>query len=203
MKEFWNERFGQDEYIYGELPNEYLKDKLSEISKGKILSAAEGEGRNAVYAAQLGFDSYAFDLSEEGKVKAMKLADKKGVAIEYQLADMDNVSYSTEEFDALVLVFAHFSLANRKEYHQKLASFLKKGGKLVIEGFSKEHQKFQQENPTAGGPRNSEMLYDLEELKSDFEGFNFIEAYKTETSLSEGNHHKGISSVIRILAEKK
>ena len=47
------------------------------------------------------------------------------------------------------------------------------------------------------------MLYDLEELKSDFEGFEFIEAYQTETELNEGLYHIGKASVVRILAKKE
>src|SRR5690625_7249446 len=68
-EEFWNERYAQDEYIYGEEPNEYLRKKLSILSPGKILFPADGEGRNSVYAALKGWDSEAFDISIEGKIK--------------------------------------------------------------------------------------------------------------------------------------
>lgn len=70
MKEFWNERYSQSNFAYGELPNEYLKEKLKSVPVGKILFACEGEGRNTVYASKLGWDSFAFDQSREGKNKA-------------------------------------------------------------------------------------------------------------------------------------
>ena len=54
MKEFWNEKFNTTEYIYGKSPNIYLAEKLKQLQVGKILFAAEGEGRNAVFAAVAG-----------------------------------------------------------------------------------------------------------------------------------------------------
>ncbi|WP_449397615.1 thiopurine S-methyltransferase [Chryseobacterium wanjuense] len=69
QKDFWNERYCNEEYIYGTLPNEYLKEKLKDLKPGRILFPAEGEGRNAVYAAAKGWESVAFDQSEEGKKK--------------------------------------------------------------------------------------------------------------------------------------
>lgn len=201
MKEFWNERYAKTEFAYGEIPNEYLKEKLKTIPVGKILFACEGEGRNAVYTSKLGWKSYAFDQSQEGKNKAELLALKKEVVIDYLVSDVENINYQEESFDVLVLIYAHFPKEKRKEFHQKLSSFLKKNGTLIIEGFSKEHFEHQKENPNVGGPKNIEMLYDLEELKSDFEGFEFTEAYQTETDLNEGLYHIGKASVIRILAK--
>lgn len=202
MKEFWNERFGRPEYVYGQLPNEYVKEKLSALSSpGKILFPCEGEGRNAVYAAQQGWEAEAFDQSEEGKRKAELLAGDKGVSISYTPGDVEEVEYPAAGFDVLALIYAHFPEGKRREYHQKLISYLKKGGYLIIEGFSKKHTANQKLNPNAGGPRDIGMLYDLEELKHDFTGFDFIEAYETETVLSEGEYHKGKADVVRILAQ--
>lgn len=200
---FWDERYGQEQYAYGEAPNEYLKNKLADFQIGRILFPLEGEGRNAVFAATLGWNVFAFDQSSEGKKKAELLAKKNGVQIEYAISDVENFSYTENSFDALVLIYAHFTLNERRRYHQKLSSLLKKGGILIIEGFSNEHIEKQKQNPDVGGPKEATMLYDLEELKTDFRGFDFIEIYKTDTELQEGNCHQGMASVVRILAIKK
>ena len=70
MQDFWNKRYKQKEYAYGEQPNRFFKEQIQNLSPGKALFPAEGEGRNAVYAAQLGWEVEAFDISEEGKNKA-------------------------------------------------------------------------------------------------------------------------------------
>ncbi|WP_449397616.1 hypothetical protein [Chryseobacterium wanjuense] len=63
------------------------------------------------------------------------------------------------------MIYAHFSRGLRRTFHRKLCEFLNPGGYLILEGFSKLQQEYQQRNPQSGGPRDSEMLYDLEELK--------------------------------------
>ena len=203
MKEFWNKRYEEEAFVYGENPNAYFADKIHAVPASKILFPCEGEGRNAVYAAQLGFDAHAFDLSASAKKKADTLAQKHEVKLNYVVSEVEKIDYPTENFDALVLIFAHFLPEKRMEYHQKFARLLKKGGALIIEGFSKKHENNQKENPQAGGPQNPEMLYDLEDLKSDFATFDFVEAYETDVELNEGLYHIGKASVVRIMAIKK
>jgi ubiquinone/menaquinone biosynthesis C-methylase UbiE len=203
MNDFWNERYSQEAYAYGETPNEYLKSKLASISTGKILFPAEGEGRNAVYAATLGWDVVAFDSSKEGKKKALSLAQKQAVSIDYLVEEISNIEFEDESFDAIALVFVHTPQLHRAAYHQKIASFLKSGGILILEGFSKAHARFQHENPLAGGPKDSAMLFDIEELKQDFSNFDIVEAHQTETNLHEGLYHQGKASVVRLFIIKK
>ena len=72
MKEFWNEKFNTKEYIYGKSPNVYLAEKLKQLASGKILFVAEGEGRNAVFAAKNNWQVEAFDISNIAKQKALQ-----------------------------------------------------------------------------------------------------------------------------------
>lgn len=203
MKDFWNERYSGKEFVYGENPNEYLKAKLTGLHTGKILFPAEGEGRNAVFAAKLGWTVSAFDQSGTGKEKAGMLARKNSVTIDYIVSEAENINYTENSFDALALIYAHFPSGERKAYHQKLSSYLKKGGILILEAFGKEHMVNQRNNPDAGGPKDIAMLYSLKEIKDDFDGFEFIEANELEKELSEGKHHVGKADVVQIYAIKK
>jgi cyclopropane fatty-acyl-phospholipid synthase-like methyltransferase len=200
---FWDQRYSQPEFAYGEKPNEYLKLKLVGLKPGRILFPAEGEGRNAVFAAKLGWDVFAFDSSVEGKKKADRLALTNEVRIDYHVKDLEDVYYPTSYFDALVFSYTHFPEAKRRLYNQKLSAYLNKGGVLILECFSKNHLNFQKNNPNAGGPKDVTMLFDLEEIKEDFSDFDFTEAYETETDLEEGQYHRGAASVIRIFAIKR
>ncbi|MPS66620.1 MAG: SAM-dependent methyltransferase [Chryseobacterium sp.] len=203
QKNFWNDRYSQAEFTYGKLPNEYLKEKLDTLKSGKILFPAEGEGRNAVYAAVKGWQSEAFDQSEEGEKKALLWASENNTEIFYTLSNVENIEYPYSSFDALAMIYAHFPGESRRAFHRKLSGFLKPGGYLILEGFSKLQQEYQQRNPQSGGPRDYEMLYDLEELKKDFENFEIKEAIVKTIVLNEGDHHKGEASVVRIFAVKK
>jgi hypothetical protein len=61
----WDERFSGEEYVYGIQPNAFLEEQLPLLEPGTILFACEGEGRNAVFAASLGWNVSAFDGSIE------------------------------------------------------------------------------------------------------------------------------------------
>ena len=149
MKEFWNERYSSEEFSYGTAPNEFFKNEIEKLSPGKILFPAEGEGRNSVFAAKLGWQVTAFDFSEAGREKALDLAGRSGVTIDYQLVGYEDFEAQPEYFDCLVLIFAHPPEGKRSEYYRKLIKYLRPGGSLILEGFAKE-----QINYSTGGPRN-------------------------------------------------
>ena len=138
MKDFWNARYGEEVYAYGTAPNVFFSSEFKKILPGKALFPAEGEGRNAVFAACCGWEVVAFDQSDAGRTKALQLAAAKGVEIDYIVTSVTDFDAKEETFDALVLVYAHFPEPVRKIFHQKLARMLKAGGYLVLEGFSTE-----------------------------------------------------------------
>lgn len=202
MKEFWNQRYGAKEYAYGVEPNQFLKEELERIKPGKALFPAEGEGRNAVFAAKLGWEVFAFDISESGKLKAEKLAGLEGVSLDYQVGTLEEMNYEKESFDLIVLIFAHFPKPIRSLIHAGLLELLKPGGLVILEGFSKDHLAFSTANPKAGGPKEISMLYSREELMEDFASLQEISLDEIEVFLSEGEFHQGQSSVIRMIGQK-
>jgi 2-polyprenyl-3-methyl-5-hydroxy-6-metoxy-1,4-benzoquinol methylase len=197
MNDFWNERYATKEYAYGIEPNQFYKEQLEKLIPGKILFPAEGEGRNAVHAANKGWEVFAFDPSLEGKRKAEKLASENGVNIDYQIAGYENVHFKPHFFDCIVLIFAHTHPLKRTEIHQKLTSYLKPGGFLILEGFSKNQISY-----NSGGPRDVNMLFSKEELRSDFGLFSNLNIAETDIFLDEGPFHQGKASVIRVLGIK-
>jgi 2-polyprenyl-3-methyl-5-hydroxy-6-metoxy-1,4-benzoquinol methylase len=204
MREFWDNRYNQQEYVYGTNPNAFLKKSLDQINmKGKILFPGEGEGRNAVYAATEGWEVSAFDYSKSAKDKALKLASENNVIINYAISDISDTDYVEGYFDAIVLIFAHFPPGLRNPYHKHLLKFLKKDGIIILEGFSKEHIAFQKSNPWAGGPKNLEMLFSSEEIENDFKGCDILLLKEEIIQLNEGAYHKGKASVIRFIGKKQ
>lgn len=197
MSEFWNERYTLKEYVYGTKPNVYFETQIAKLSPGKILFPAEGEGRNAVYAARLGWDVYAFDSSIEARKKAYLLAKDHAVGIKYELNDIETAEYPSDFFDCIVLIFAHFHPFERNYFHSRLLSFLKPGGNIILEGFSKKQLQF-----NSGGPRTVEMLFSEEEIQNDFKLLSKLELVEAEIILDEGKFHQGSASVIRMVGEK-
>ena len=135
----WNERYSQETFAYGEAPNHYLKEQLEKLNPGSILFPAEGEGRNAVFAAKLGWTVSAFDISKEGKTKALRLAETNQVTIDYQVGELQTLTYEPEQFNAIALIYAHFPAGIKSEIHRALNNYLQKGGIVIFEAFSKKH----------------------------------------------------------------
>lgn len=198
----WNERYSEESYAYGTEPNEYLKSALARLAPGKILFGAEGEGRNAVHAAISGWQVSAFDISIEGKNKAMKLASEHGVSIDYQVGLLPELSFEDESFDAIGLIYAHFPPDIKAAYHKILDRCLKPGGHIIFEAFGKQHLAYKQRDPKIGGPGDLDTLYSVKEIKSYFPNYEILELIEQEVELHEGLYHNGIGSVVRFLGRK-
>lgn len=203
MKAFWNDRYSKLDYAYGTKPNVFLKETLDLYKPtGSILFPAEGEGRNAVYAAQRGLDVYAFDISENAQKKALKLAEHNKVDINYQVGDIDSIDLKGLTFDVVGLVFAHFPPNIRKAYHQKFIDLLRPGGLVILEGFAKENLKYREANPQVGGPGNIEMLFSTDTIQSDFAALETILLQEQDVELKEGQFHVGTARTIRYIGRK-
>lgn len=194
---FWNERYQNNETVYGLLPNVFFKHSIDKINTGKLLLPAEGEGRNAVYAAKNGWDVTAFDYSEVAKEKALKMAMSHQVTFVYQTTNFLSFQAETASMDAVALIYAHMPPEIRSEFHHKMAYWVKKGGYVILEAFNPLQLELQ-----SGGPKDVSMLYTPEMLKNDFPEHEWkIELLETtETKLSEGPFHEGKAQVIRLLA---
>lgn len=202
IAEIWNERYSGSDYVYGENPNAYLKEQLATLSVGDILFVGEGEGRNAVYAASIGWNVSAYDISSEGKKKALQLASKHNVNIDYHVGDLQDLNYEREQFDVIAFIYTHFPGETRSMIHKVLSLYLRPGGTVIMEAFSKKQIKNQIKSDGGGGPKNIDMLYSLEDIRSDFENFKIKELIETEIYLTEGDFHNGIGSVIRFVGQK-
>jgi hypothetical protein len=204
MSNMWDGRYSSEEYAYGISPNEFFKEILNEyLPKGSILLPAEGEGRNAVYAAKKGLNVSAFDLSVEGQKKALKLAEKENVKINYEVGDFFELDLVNKKYDAAALIYAHFPVAILSKYHRKIADLIKLGGIVILEGFSKGNLPLRQENPEIGGPNEMDMLFSKETIQNDFLDFDVIKLEEVEVELKEGIYHNGKGKVIRFVGRKR
>lgn len=203
MIEMWDKRYSSSSYAYGINPNAFFKDTLNKYQfKGKILLPAEGEGRNAVFAAKKGLDVTAFDISIEGKNKALKLAKKQNVEIKYDIGNLFDLDIINQKYDVAALIFAHFLPEISTSYHRKIADLIVDEGIIILEGFSKSHLPLRNENPRLGGPNKIEMLFSIESIKNDFPEFEIIKLEEVAVELNEGDFHNGLSKVIRFIGKK-
>ncbi|EON78615.1 hypothetical protein ADIS_0965 [Lunatimonas lonarensis] len=202
MKEFWDERYGGTEYVYGVEPNVFFKESLASLSPGSMLLPAEGEGRNAVFAASIGWKVSAFDQSEQAKRKSDLLAKKRGVQLDYRVGTLEDLAFASESFDAIGLIYAHFPPALKESYHRVFHSLLRPGGMILFEAFSKGNLEYLLKNPNIGGPKDEDTLFSRDELRDFFSGYELFLLEEKEVVLEEGIFHNGKGLVIRMIAKK-
>lgn len=194
--DIWDQRFSTSEFIYGIEPNAFLAGILDSEPPGRLLLPAEGEGRNAVYAARRGWQVDAVDFSTAGRDKALDLARQAGVTIDYTLADLVLWEPPAATYDLVALVYLHLPSAQRRDVHRRLATALKPGGILMLETFSQA-----QLGNSSGGPQNLDMLYAVDDLREDFAALKIRSLVETAVSLDEGSGHQGRANVIRLIAD--
>jgi len=198
MSSFWNERYREEGYAYGEEPNVFFAEQIDKLKQGVIVLPCEGEGRNAVYAASKGWEVNAFDMSVAGKSKALQLANRQNVRLSYTIEDATKVAYPLGSIDVVAFIYAHFPVTIRKQIHKKAITWLKLGGRIILEAFNPE-----QLQNTSGGPKDVTMLYTEEMLLGDFAELE-IELIETiQIALTEGKYHQGKAEIIRFVGVKK
>jgi len=193
----WDNRYDHERYFYGEQPNYFVAQQLAALPPGRGLFLAEGEGRNAVYAAGLGHDVVAVDSSAVGARKTRELAARRGVTLEYRVADVVADGWDAEPWDFVVLCFAHFDPAIAGDVHRRVAAALKPGGRLLLVSFARS-----QFGRKSGGPPRLEWLHDLAELKGQFPGVEYERAVETEVELDESVGHRGLAMVVELAGVK-
>jgi 2-polyprenyl-3-methyl-5-hydroxy-6-metoxy-1,4-benzoquinol methylase len=194
----WNERFGSEQYVYGEEPNLFIKKQANRLEKGrKVVCFAEGEGRNAVYLAKQGMEVTAYDYALNGLKKTEALAERNQVQIETKQKDLIQDEVPVEEFDAAIMVFGHFSKQDQKTVFDKLVSAVKPGGIVMLEVYSEDQVHY-----GTGGPKTLDMLYDPADLLQWLKGFKIMHFFYGEQERVEGELHTGVGHVIQVIIEK-
>lgn len=193
----WDERYAGDEYAYGREPNDFLRRTADDILPGRVLCLAEGEGRNAVFLAQQGYEVSAVDQSAVGLQKAHALAADHNVEIHTDQADLRTYPIEPDSWDGIVSIFCHLPQDIRQPLHQRVVAGLKPGGALVLEAYHPA-----QADRDTGGPGDPALLADLDTLREELAGLNFQIMQDLERPVNEGRYHQGEGHVIQILAFK-
>ena len=197
MNLMWDDRYSQPGFAYGTKPNAFLKSVVDVLPKGRILSLAEGEGRNAVFLAEQGYDVVAVDASPVGLIKAERLAREREVSIATVTADLSDFYLGLGAWDGIVSIFCHLPTPVRERVHSAVVAALRPGGTLVLEGYNQHQLRL-----GTGGPRDLSMLFSLPDLRKQFAGLELSIAREVEREVHEGPYRNGVGAVVQIVGHK-
>lgn len=193
----WDERYSEPGFIYGTEPNEFLVSVAGQIPKGPVLMLGDGEGRNGVYLASLGYDVVSVDQSTVALAKAQGLARERGVRIETRQADLREFVIESGTWAGIVSIFCHLPPAIRVPLHAAVVRGLRVGGVFVLEAYTPA-----QLGRGTGGPSAVDMLLSLDDLKRELAGLDLVHGRELNREVREGAYHTGHASVVQCIAMK-
>lgn len=197
--EHWNQRFNREDYLFGKEPNAFLVSQAQRFTAGmRVLSVADGEGRNGVWLAGQGLDVLAVEAAPLAVEKARRLAAECDVTLAHECADLLTWDWGMERFDVIVAIFIQFlSPEQRPQIFEKMQAALKPGGVLLLEGYRVEQLAY-----GTGGPRDVGHLYSEELLRNAFAGLEILHLASYDAPIEEGSGHSGMSALIDLVARK-
>ncbi len=197
MREFWDTRYGGEHYLFGTEPNAFLVSQRFRFHPGQhVLAVADGEGRNGAWLAAQGLDVLSVDFSPIAQEKAKRLAGD--LPIRFELADLTTWDWGMERFDVIVAIFIQFAGKEaREKMFQDIKAALKKGGLLILEGYTPKQLEYK-----TGGPSQLENLYTEMILRESFSDFEILHIESREAFVDEGEGHSGRSALVDLVARK-
>ena len=192
---FWDQQFGTEDYAYGRAPNDFLRDRFDHIPKGKVLCLADGEGRNAVFLAEQGYQVTSVDISPVGLEKAQRLAAERGVTIETRCADLRAFDLGHEQWQGIVSISCHLPSADRRGLHQRVVEALAPEGVLLLEAYTPRQLDF-----GTGGPPTADAMMTAVGLTEELAPLRFAHLEELEREVVEGRNHTGHAAVVQALA---
>lgn len=196
----WNQRFSAAGYLFGTEPNAWLHEHAHLWHAGqRVLSVADGEGRNSVWLAQRGLTVDAFDISEVGVRKARDFARITGVKVNFAVADIATLQWPVSIYDGVAAIFFQFADPElRTRIFAGIVRCLKPGGTLVLQGYTPRQLEYR-----TGGPPIASHMYTPELLREAFQDMEILELKEYEADLAEGTGHRGHSALIGMVARKR
>ncbi len=136
---------------------------------GRVLDVACGEGRNAIWLAQRGWDATGVDFSAVALDKARQLAHERGVSVTWVHADTTTWE-PTGPFDLVLVLYLHLAPQHRRVVLRRMAGHLGPGGVLLVVGHDVANLA-----EGYGGPQDPDILYSPAAIVDDLEGLVVVE----------------------------
>jgi SAM-dependent methyltransferase len=200
MTNVWNERYAADDYLFGTEPNDFLASQRERLKPGmSCLAVADGEGRNGVWLAEQGLKVLAVDASQVALEKARRLAARRGVQLQFELADLSQWQWGENKYDVVAGIFIQFAPpALREQMFSSIKRALKPGGLLLLQGYTPRQLEY-----GTGGPPFAENLYTEKLLRDAFtDGMEWLHFAEHDDVIHEGAGHHGMSALIDLVARK-
>jgi len=164
-REEWNRRYEEKELVWTARPNRFLVAEVADLPPGRALDLACGEGRNAVWLAERGWQVTGVDFSDVAVAKAHRFAAARGVEVELLVADLVGYEPARDAYDLVIVFYLHVPAAERGPIVRRAAAAVAPGGTFLLVGHDLRNLE-----AGHGGPKDPTVLYLAEDVAADLVG---------------------------------
>ncbi|MHB8220691.1 MAG: class I SAM-dependent methyltransferase [Acidimicrobiales bacterium] len=187
----WDERYRTSDLVWSAEPNVFVADVVTNLTAGRALDLACGEGRNARWLAARGWEVTAVDFSSVAIDKARQLGDSGGGHVEWICADVVMWSPPEAVFDLVVLSYVHLPAPDLERVCGHAVDALAPGGHLLMVGHARKNL-----SEGCGGPQDPAVLYEPEDVRSWISGLRVDRAEHVVRELSgDAAPHPGTAPI--------
>ncbi len=164
-REAWNQRYAASELVWTARPSRYMEAEVAPLVPRRALDVACGEGRNAVWLAEHGWQVTGVDFSDVALAKARQLAAERGVSVAWVCADVRQFVPPSRAFDLVAVLYLHLQAPERRDVLARAADALAPGGMLLVLGHDAS-------NPEEGygGPQDPAILFTPDDIATELPG---------------------------------
>jgi SAM-dependent methyltransferase len=174
-------------------PNRFVVQELSDLPPGRAIDLACGEGRNAVWLAQRGWRVTAVDFSPVGLDKARRLADARGVKVDWVLADLLDYEPAAGTYQLVLLAYLHIAAMERAAVLVRACSALAPAGEILVIGHDLTNL-----GDGVGGPQDPALLFSPAAIAAELPGLSIKRAERVRRPVDVGGQiHDAIDTLVR------
>ena len=163
--ETWNRRYAEHELVWTAEPNRFLVAETEGLAPGRALDLACGEGRNALWLAQRGWEVTAVDFAGVAIEKAGTLAEARGVQVAWGVVDLREYAPDPRAFELVLMFYLQVPEHERRPIVRAAADGVAPGGTLLLVGHERDNIAH-----GFGGPRDPAVLYTAQDVLADLAG---------------------------------
>ena len=190
----WDRRYAGGDLLWTERPNRFLVAEIADLAPGRALDLACGEGRNAVWLAELGWRVTGVDFSEVAVEKAHRLAARRGVEVDWVAEDLLRYQFPAATCDLVIMLYLQLPAAEREQVIRAAAAALAPGGTFLLVAHDRRNLE-----DGYGGPRDPTVLYTAEDVVADLGDFEIERAGIVERPVDtpEGDQAIALDTLVR------
>ena len=173
--EEWDARFAESEFLFTARPNQSVVAEVGGLTPGTALDLACGQGRNAVWLAEQGWQVTAVDFSRVGLDRGRQFAQARGVEVSYRHDDVVAWQPPPHAFDLVLLSYLQLPWPELRTVLASATDALAPGGMLLIVGHDADNIE-----RGYGGPQDPAVLYDADRIAAALDGLRIETATQVD-----------------------